>query len=133
MFRTKRTIDRTGRGSVKTDGPSDWSTSGARARGFEARQSAHAFRSGRNPSVTTAHSPCIYGTNRTLSATTPVPFVHSVRSLLVDSTRFHGERVEPGHQSHPTSPCELLGHNHSCPQPQIALHPFAGPIACGHQ
>lgn len=124
MFRTTRTIDRTGFESVANDDPTKLSAS---------RTKVHGVRIGRTAFVSTALRPCIYGMRTTRMALTPGYFVATERSLFVDSMTFRVESVDSGTLGRRISRCELLAHSHSRRQRQLALHTFVGHCPHGHQ
>lgn len=87
MFRTEKvgTVDRTGVERVARDHPSQRSSRRASRHGG-ARPSADGRRTRRTASVSSTHSPCIYGTNPISLTATPNSTAAGDQNLLGDAT-----------------------------------------------
>jgi hypothetical protein len=128
MFRTKtvRTIDRTGFISETTDEVTDRSPRRWAPQTSDAKETAYGARACRTLFVSTGLSPGIFGKNAASIATTPVSIIPSERTLLADSTTFHGESEGDGTQSRPISHCEYHSYHHGRDRYHDALHALAG-------
>jgi hypothetical protein len=120
---TVRTIDRTEFISVTTDDVTDRSTRRWAPQSSEANETTYCARTCRTLFASTALSPGIYGKNAASIAMTPVSIFHSERTLLADSTTFHGESVGEGTQSRRNSRCEYHSDHYRRDRCHDALHP----------